>query len=205
MTLTKICGLRSPQMVQACLEAGADFVGFVFVTASPRFIDAKAAQPLIAQAKAAGVQTVGLWQAQGSLPLTEIIDSGIDILQAHGALDKDWGVPVWRALGVSGPQDLPQHAQPCARLLLDATPPAGSAIAGGNGAAFDWRILQEWDAPQPWVLAGGLTPANVAQAIAVSGAQAVDVSSGVERRRGEKDADLIRTFIRHAKAATARP
>ncbi len=205
MTLTKICGLRSPQTVQICIEAGADFVGFVFVKASPRFIDVEIARPMIAQVQAAGVRAVGLWQPQGSLPLEEIIGSGIDILQTHGALDKDWGLPVWRALGVSGRQDLPQQVQPCARLLLDAKPPAGSAIAGGNGSAFDWQILQKWAAPQPWVLAGGLTPANVARAIKVSGAQAVDVSSGVERRKGKKDADLIRAFIHHAKAATTRP
>lgn len=202
MIEVKVCGLKTAEMVQVALDAGADFIGFVFVPKSPRFIEIEAAEPLIKQVQSTGAQAVGLWQGAGSLALDEVLSSGIDILQAHGTDPGAVELPVWFASGVSCAGDLPRAAQPFDRLLFDAKPPKDAAYVGGHGAAFDWTILRDWYAPQPWMLAGGLNPSNVADAIAISGASAVDVSSGVERAKGEKDADLIRAFIRNAKAAS---
>ena len=192
-------------MVQAALDAGADYIGFVFVPKSPRFIEISAAKPLIAQVQATGAKAIGLWQGAGSLALEHVLSSGIDILQAHGADPGTVDKPVWFASGVSSASDLPAAALPYDRLLLDAKPPKDAAYVGGHGAAFDWTLLRDWQAPQPWMLAGGLHPGNVAEAIGVSGALGVDVSSGVERSRGEKDAGLIRAFIKNAKAARPTP
>lgn len=202
MTEVKICGLKSAHMVTAAIEAGADYIGFVFVERSPRFLSLEAAQPLIAQCRAAGVKTVGLWQETGSLPLELILESGIDILQAHGSDPGQIDLPVWYASGVSRAEDLPTDLLPYDRLLFDAKPPKGAAIEGGHGTSFDWQILRDYETKQPWMLAGGLNPDNVAEAIQISGATAVDVSSGVEHTKGEKDAGLIRDFIKAAKQAS---
>ena len=144
MVEVKICGLKSAAMVDATLAAGADYLGFVFVERSPRFVTIEAAQPLIARAREAGVPTVGLWQQAGSLPLEAVLNSGIDILQAHGSLAPDSSLPTWFAFGVSDAVDLPDQALPCARLLLDAKPPKDAAIEGGHGTTFDWTILRGW-------------------------------------------------------------
>jgi phosphoribosylanthranilate isomerase len=131
----------------------------------------------------------------------------LDVLQIYGALDNlaaikiRFGLPVWRATGVGNSADLPTSALGADGLLLEAKPPQGASRPGGNAATFDWTILRGWDAPAPWMLAGGLTPANVAAAIRETGAQAVDVSSGVEKSKGVKDAALIRAFIAAAKGA----
>jgi len=198
----KICGLKSADMVTAAIEAGADYVGFVFVRKSPRFVGLEEARPLIAQARARGVKTVGLWQQQGSLDLADIVSSGIHFLQAHGADPEPVDLPTWYALGVETVEDLPKASLPYARLLFDAKPPKGAAYEGGHGQSFDWDMLSAYEALQPWMLAGGLTPTNVAEAIVRSGASGVDVSSGVERAKGEKDASLIQAFIQNAKAAS---
>jgi phosphoribosylanthranilate isomerase len=131
------------------------------------------------------------------------------VLQLHGTetpgrvaeLKALTGAEVWKALGVREAADLAHAARFTAadRLLIDAKPPEGTAIAGGHGAAFDWTLLKGWTPPRPWLLAGGLTPENVAAAILETGAGAVDVSSGVERSRGLKDKDLVRAFLRAAK------
>ena len=203
MIEVKICGLKSRDMVQACIDAGADYIGLNFVLRSPRFICVEAAQPLIAQAHAAGLPVVGLWQGAGSLPLEAVLGSGIDILQAQGSDPGPVPLPVWFALGVCKREDLPTGPLPYARLLFDAKPPLEAAIEGGHGTPFDWTILSGYRPKQPWMLAGGLTRENVAQALALSGAGAVDVASGVESVRGHKDARLIRDFIREAKRASA--
>jgi len=191
-------------MVDVAIDAGADFIGFVFVPSSPRFIEIEAARGLIKQVQVAGRKAVGLWQGRlSSLDLESIIGVGVDIIQAHSphpGLENDPVVPAWYAFGIGSAADLPRVCQPYARLLLDAKPPKDAAYAGGHGAQFDWTLLKRWQAPQPWMLAGGLTPDNVAEAIAISGASGVDVSSGVERAKGEKDAELIRAFVKNAKA-----
>ena len=121
--------------------------------------------------------------------------------RAVGVLRSRFGVPVWHAIGVATRADLPGDAPGVDALLLDAKPPADAVLPGGNAHAFDWPLLQGWAAPAPWLLAGGLTPLNVADAIRLSGAAAVDVSSGVERERGVKDEALIRQFVQAAREA----
>ena len=205
MTLVKICGLKSADMVRTSIDAGADFLGFVFVRTSPRFIHLKAVEPLLAQCKEAGVPSVGLWQESESLPLNDILASGIDILQAHGTCPGFVTLPTWYALGISKASDLPREPLPYDCLLFDAKPPKNAVMEGGHGVCFDWTILSGYQAHQPWVLAGGLKPDTVAEAIRISGAKTVDVSSGVEIVKGEKDADLIRDFIQAAKQTKTKP
>ena len=135
----------------------------------------------------------------------------LDILQIYGSLDQlpairaRFGLPIWRAVGVSGSSDLPAEALGADLLLLEAKPPAGSNRPGGNAASFDWTVLRGWTAPAPWMLAGGLTPENVATAIRQTGAMSVDVSSGVESSKGVKDPARIRAFIAAAKGADREP
>lgn len=202
MTQVKICGVTSAIIVDACIESGADYVGFVFVERSPRFISIEDAVPLIEKVKHAGIKAVGLWQGDGSLPLSDVTQSGIDILQAHGTSVTNIGLPTWYAFGVDKRTDLPSDKMPYERLLLDAKPPRGSLNEGGHGISFDWSILRGWEAQNVWMLAGGLNPENVADAIELSGACAVDVSSGVERAKGQKDPKLIRAFIQNVKQAS---
>jgi phosphoribosylanthranilate isomerase len=129
----------------------------------------------------------------------------LDILQVYGragsagALKARFGLPVWRPVGVATRADLPASAGPADALLIEAKPPAEATRPGGNAVSFDWPMMRGWQAPAPWVLAGGLTPDNVADAIEMTGASAVDVSSGVERSKGVKDGTLIRAFIHAAK------
>lgn len=143
--------------------------------------------------------------------IDEITALGFAIIQLHGAETPDrvrevkrrTGGKVWKALGIAAQADLDDasaYQSIADRLLLDAKPPEGADIAGGHGTAFDWSLLRDWSSDTPWMLAGGLTPTNVASAIAATGARAVDVSSGVERARGLKSAQLIRDFIEAAKA-----
>jgi ribosomal protein S18 acetylase RimI-like enzyme len=118
-----------------------------------------------------------------------------------GGLHRRFGLPVWRPVGIASKDDLPAESRGADRLLLEAKPPAGATRPGGNAVCFDWSLLRGWQAPAPWILAGGLTAANVADAIRATGAVAVDVSSAVERMRGVKDPALIRAFIRNARGA----
>ena len=130
----------------------------------------------------------------------------LDILQVYAGperaavLASRFVRPVWRSVAVAATGDLPQSEPGVAAFLLEAKPPPDAALPGGSARALDWSLLQGWRAPTPWLLAGGLTPDNVAEARALSGAQAVDVASGVERHRGAKDADLIRQFIAAARS-----
>ena len=117
------------------------------------------------------------------------------------AMQARFAIPAWEAVGVSSAADLPLAASGVDGLLLDAKAPSGSVLPGGNARTFDWSVMQGWTAPIPWLLAGGLTPGNVRDAVRISGAPAVDVSSGVERSRGVKDPELIRAFIRNAKSS----
>jgi len=124
----------------------------------------------------------------------------LDILQLYGAVDAPalrarFGRTIWRAFGVETATDLPRDAGGADALVLEPKPPRNATRPGGNATSFDWSLLRGWASPAPWILAGGLTPDNVAQAIHATGATAVDVSSGVERMRGVKEPALIRTFI----------
>jgi phosphoribosylanthranilate isomerase len=203
----KICGLNGPEGFDTAVSAGADWVGFVFFPPSPRFITPAQAAALSARA-AGGPPRVGLFvdptedQIAAALAVVKL-----DILQLYTRLDRAaalrtrFGLPVWHAVGIAEKADLPDSATGVDRLLLEAKPPPEATRPGGNAASFDWSLTRDWAAPAPWLLAGGLTPDNVAEAIRVSAAPAVDVSSGVESARGKKDPALIRAFIAAARAA----
>ncbi len=205
----KICGLSDEDAIDAALEAGADYLGLVFYPPSPRAVTAERAAELTQFLE--DVAKVGLFVDPSDTLLDEVLTHlRLDILQFHGAESPDridqvrqeFAIPVMKALPISTPADLAAAADyydVADYLLFDARPPKGSSLPGGNAVAFDWTILSGFQCPLPWMLAGGLTPANVAQAIQITGASMVDVSSGVESAPGVKDADLIRAFITAAK------
>ncbi len=219
MANVKICGLTDSSMVRVAAEAGADWVGFVLYPKSPRNLlgegrDAlQQLEDLSRFAQELGVLSVAL-MVDPSEDLFERVlhDVGPNAIQLQGHetpdqvqrfwRDGDGICEIWKAVGVSDAEDLETLDQwRVDRLLIDAKPRTSADLPGGNGEAIDWVILAGFDAPVPWLLAGGLTPENVTTAIATSGAYAVDVSSGVERVRGVKDEDLIRAFIDAAKMA----
>ena len=207
MTLVKICGLKDPDLVRLCAAEGADWIGFVFVEASPRYVTPEAAETLLLGVGRA--VPVALMADADDILIDRVVATGIRVLQLHGQEPPErvaeirdrTGCEVWKAIGVETAADLAGAGAYTAadRLLMDAKPPKDADRTGGHGQAFDWSILKDWTAPKPWILAGGLTPENVAGAIAATGAPAVDVSSGVERLRGLKDKELVRAFLRAAK------
>lgn len=206
MVKVKICGLRDPETVAFAVAEGADWIGLVFAP-SPRQVTPDMAGPLLTAA--AGSLRVALLSDPCDRQVMEIAGLGFEILQLHGqespgraaAIRRMSGCQVWKAAGIRSRADLDRLATypEVDGFVLDAPPPAGSPIAGGHGQVFDWSLLQDNAPERPWLLAGGLTPANVGDAIEAAGAAAVDVSSGVERIRGLKDRELVRDFIRAAK------
>lgn len=209
MAQVKICGLREAAHVAAAVEAGARYLGFVFFPKSPRAILPAQAAALAADVPP-GVARVGLFVDPGDALLEATLAAApLDLIQLHGAesparvsqIKARFGLPVMKAVGIAGPEDLDalwDYALVADMLLVDAKPPKDAVLPGGNGLAFDWRLLVGRKWLKPWLLAGGLTPANVAEAIRLTGAPGVDVSSGVETAPGVKDAALIRDFIREA-------
>jgi phosphoribosylanthranilate isomerase len=207
MIRVKICGINDPVGFETAVEAGADWVGFVFFPASPRSVT-PAAAAMLSSRVVGGPPRVGLFVQPTLAAIAEVLDHlKLDILQVYGAAEAlpairaQFGLPVWRACGISAPGDLPDDSRGADGLVLEAKPPAGADRPGGNATIFDWSILKGWVAPSPWLLAGGLTPDNVAMAIGATGATGVDVSSGVERSRGVKDPALIRAFIGAARGS----
>jgi phosphoribosylanthranilate isomerase len=207
MTRVKICGINDPVGFDTAVEAGADWVGFVFFPRSPRFVTPVAAASLAGRF-AGGPPRVGLFVQPTQDVIAEVLDHlKLDILQIYGVVEElpaikaRFGLPVWRACGISTPADRPDDSGGADGLVLEAKPPAGSDRPGGNATTFEWSILNGWRAPVPWLLAGGLTPDNVVTAIRETGATAVDVSSGVERAKGVKDPELIRAFVNAARAS----
>ncbi len=212
MTSVKICGLRTPESLRAAVEAGARYVGFVFFARSPRNLSPEAARALAAEVPP-GVAKVALVVDADDATLDEIAARvPLDMLQLHGRESPErvaeirarYGLPVMKAIGIATEADLPAIAlyeSVADQLLIDAKPAPGADLPGGNGLAFDWRLLAGRKWHKPWMLAGGLSPENVARAIALTGAAQVDVSSGVERAPGVKDAALIRAFIAAAERA----
>lgn len=208
----KICGLRDPAHVAAAVEAGAAYVGFVFFPKSPRHLGIAEAGSL-AVAVPPGVAKVALTVNATDAELDAITGGvALDMLQLHGSEPPErvaevrarYGLPVMKAVGIAGEADLAAieaFGRVADQLLVDAKPPKGAALPGGNGLAFDWRLVARKYWPCPWMLAGGLTPDNVAEAIRLTGARQVDVSSGVERAPGVKDPGLIRAFIAAAAGA----
>ncbi len=203
----KICGINDPIALDTAIAAGADYVGFNFFPPSPRYVTPAQAASLSARAQG-GPLRVGLFVE----PTVEAIEAvlqivPLDVLQVYGgrealpALRARFGLPVWRPVGIAAAADLPGDAGGADALLLEAKPPPEATRPGGNAVSFDWNLLRGWTAPVPWILAGGLTVENVAEAISATGATVVDVSSGVESARGVKSPALIRAFIANARSA----
>jgi phosphoribosylanthranilate isomerase len=213
--LVKICGLSTPETLDAALKAGADWVGFVHYPKSPRHVDLDLGRDLSAQARGRARRVVLLVDADDEAIAEAVEALDPDLLQLHGhetperiaAIRKAFGRPVVKALGIAEAADLAgldayEHAAD--HLLLDAKPPRNAnALPGGNGLSFDWRLLVGLDPSLSFMLSGGLNPDNVAEAIRLTGSRAVDVSSGVETRPGLKDPAKIEAFVRAARAAFA--
>lgn len=209
MAQVKICGMTRPGDLAAAVSAGARYAGFVFFPKSPRHLTVAAAGALAATAPP-GIALVGLFVNPNDAALDEVLARvPLDILQLHGTesparvaeIKARTGLPVMKAVGISTPADLEplwDYGLVADLLLIDAKPAPDAALPGGNGLAFDWRLLVGRRILKPWMLAGGLTPENVAEAVRLTGAPMVDVSSGVESAPGVKDADRIRAFVQAA-------
>jgi phosphoribosylanthranilate isomerase len=213
MSLTvKICGLSTPDTLDAALQAGADMVGFVFFPPSPRHISLQTARELGRHAQGRAIK-VALTVDADDTTLANIMETlRPDILQLHGNesvarlrdIKQAFGVPLMKVLAVETPADLAPVAGFAAvadRILFDARAPKGATRPGGLGAVFDWHVLENLDLKLPFMVSGGLTADNVAEATRITRAGGVDVSSGVERAPGIKDSELIRAFIRAARAS----
>lgn len=209
-TLVKICGLSSPETLRATIAAGADMAGFVFFERSPRHIDLETARTLGLMAQDR-VSKVALTVDASDAELDEIVDAlAPDMLQLHGkespervaAVKARFGLPVIKAIGVATPEDVARAGafrDVADVLLFDAKPAPDAAVPGGAGVSFDWNLLRNIGAAN-WMLSGGLDAENVAGALRVTKAPAVDVSSGVERERGVKDPARIADFIKAVRA-----
>jgi phosphoribosylanthranilate isomerase len=204
----KICGINSEPALDAAIEGGAHYVGFIFFPPSPRFVFPSVAAELANRVpSAAGVTRVGVFVD----PTIESLDDllmhvPLDMIQLHGhespeeveAIRYTFRLPVMKAIGIRAAADFDQVEEYKAvadRLLFDAKPPEGATLPGGNARAFDWSLMAGRSFPLPWTLSGGLDAANVAEAVRASGAAAVDVSSGVESEPGRKDPALIKAFL----------
>ena len=209
----KICGLSTPETLAAALDAGADLVGFVHFPKSPRHVTLETGRALSNRARGRAIRTALLVNPDDALLAAVVEALDPDLIQLHGsetpervgAIRARFGRPVMKAVGIAEPSDLTAvaaYAPVADRLLLDAKPPkTADALPGGNGLAFDWRLLAGLDPATPFMLSGGLNPENVAEAVGLTGARAVDVSSGVETRPGEKDLARIEAFVKAARAA----
>jgi phosphoribosylanthranilate isomerase len=205
----KICGITTPGALEAAIAARASHVGFNFYPPSPRFAATAIAAELSTRATG-DVQRVGVFVDPDDATLAEVLAAApLDALQLHGAESPEragqvaarFGLPVWKVLAIACRDDLSRataYAGAADLLLLDAKTPKGT-LPGGMGLSFDWHLLDGWRAPLPWGLAGGLNPANVAQAAAITRAPLVDVSSGVESAPGIKDEALIAAFCAAAR------
>jgi phosphoribosylanthranilate isomerase len=209
--LVKICGLSTRETLDAALMAGADMVGFVFFPPSPRHLGLEAARELGVAAKGRALK-VALTVDADDATIENIIEMlRPDLLQLHGHestarirdLKSRFGLPVMKAIPVATAADLAPlsgYAAVCDRLLFDARAPKGATRPGGLGATFDWHVLEKLDLEPPFMVSGGLSADNVAEAVRITRADGVDVSSGVERAPGVKDCDMIRDFVRAARA-----
>jgi len=209
--IVKICGLSTRETLDVALQAGADMVGFVFFPASPRHIGLNAARDLGRQARGRALK-VALTVDADDATLANVVEAlQPDVLQLHGRetvarlrdIKQAFGLQVMKAIAVETPTDLaslPGYAAVADRILFDARAPAEATRPGGLGAVFDWHVLENLDLKLPFMVSGGLHVGNVAEAVRVSRAGGVDVSSGVERSPGVKDPEMIRGFIRAARA-----
>ncbi|MBU6505969.1 MAG: phosphoribosylanthranilate isomerase [Alphaproteobacteria bacterium] len=203
---SKICGLSTPDTVAAAVAGGARFVGFVFFPPSPRNLSPAQAGPLI-RGVPAGVTRVGVFVDPDDDLLKRVLAAApLDLVQLHGdetpervaQIKQRFGKKTMKAIKVAGESDLdaaPRYYGVADWLMFDARPPKAATRPGGNALAFDWELLRARQWPLPWMLSGGLTPANVAEAVRIARATAVDVSSGVESAPGVKDPAKIRAFL----------
>jgi phosphoribosylanthranilate isomerase len=203
---TKICGLSTSASVDAAVRAGADMLGFNFFPRSPRFVKNDVAHELANQVSGNVIRT-GLVVDFTNAEIAEILARvPLDLIQLHGSETPEraaeirsiFKLPVMKVLAVSEAADLARtadYSDVVDRFLFDAKPPKGADRPGGNAVTFDWTLLQGLQIDKPWLLAGGLTPENVAEAVKISGTRGVDVSSGIESAPGVKDDGLIRSFI----------
>jgi len=208
----KICGLSTPETVDAAVEAGAGFVGFVTFPRSPRHIESLDILKSLGARVPRSVTRVGLFVDADDAVLGDAVAAArLDALQLHGEetparaaqLRARFGLPVWKALPIASAADVERAAiwaGAVDRVLFDAKTPKGT-LPGGMGVAFDWSLLAGWKNRAPWGLAGGLTPANVVDAARQTGAPLVDTSSGVETEPGVKDVGLVAAFCRAARSA----
>ena len=209
--IVKICGLSTRETLDVALQAGADMVGFVFFPPSPRHISLNTARDLGSQTKGRALK-VALTVDADDATLANIVEAlQPDILQLHGKetvarlrdIKQTFGLQVMKAMAVETPADLvtlPGYAAVADRILFDARAPKEATRPGGLGAVFDWRLLENLDLGVPFMVSGGLNAENVAEAVRLTRAGGVDVSSGVERASGVKDPEMIRAFIRAARA-----
>lgn len=210
--LIKICGLTTPETLEAAIEAGADLVGFVRYEKSPRHIDLAKGTRLSAKVKGRAKRVVLTVNATDE-ELDEVMRAfSPDILQLHGAespqrvrdIAKRYNLPILKAIGIENAADIEvieRYRDATDYLLLDAKPVPGAVLPGGNGLTFDWKLVSNLDPSIRFMLSGGLTPDNVAEAIAETHVKAVDVSSGVESAPGVKDVGKIKAFIAAARQA----
>ena len=208
----KICGIKDEAALYAAVEGRADLVGFVFYPPSPRYLTPGAAAPLAEYVRGMAATVALVVDADDAL-IDEIAAAvNPDMFQLHGSETPDrvrevrsrTGKPVMKAIKVASTADSEAalgYRDAADLILFDTKPAAGSVLPGGNGVPFDWRLLEAVKHQVPFALSGGLTPENVAEAIRLTGARIVDVSSGVERRPGEKSPELIHRFLQAAKAA----
>jgi phosphoribosylanthranilate isomerase len=212
--LVKICGLSTPEALDVALEAGADMVGFVFFPPSPRNISFETARAL-GQRVGGRAQKVALTVDADDAALDAVVQAlKPDMLQLHGkelpariwALKKHFGLPVIKSIALETKADLSAvetYATLADRLLFDARPPRGATRPGGLGKSFEWHLLEHIEPGVPFMLSGGLNADNVGEALRITRAPGVDVSSGVEHAPGKKDLDKIRAFVRAAREAAA--
>ncbi|MDE0114695.1 MAG: phosphoribosylanthranilate isomerase [Albidovulum sp.] len=205
-TNVKICGLSQQAHVNAAVGAGAAYVGFVFFPKSPRNVTVESAKSL-AESVPPGIQRVALFVNPADEEIRRVLDEvPIDMIQLHGAespervsrVESRFGLPAMKAVGVKRECDLRRlddYSAVASQLLVDAKPSEDSKLPGGNGLAFDWRLIAGRNWRIPWMLAGGLDDSNVATAIRLTGARQVDVSSGVESSPGRKSPDKILAFV----------
>src|SRR6202047_3316673 len=209
--IVKICGLSTRETLDVALDAGADMVGFVFFPPSPRHLSLETARDLGHRVERRASK-VALTVDADDATLANIVEAlQPDVLQLHGKetvarlrdIKQTFGLPVMKAIAVEGAADLaplPGFAAVADRILFDARAPKGATRPGGLGAVFDWHVLENLDLKLPFMVSGGLNAENVAEAVRITRAGGVDVSSGVERAPGIKDPEMIRAFIRTARA-----
>jgi len=205
VTRVKICGINGEAAIDVAAALNVDLVGFVFFPGSPRHVTPRQAAGLSARHKG-GPLRVGLFVEPTNRQIQSVLDvMPLDRLQIYASAERcreirdRFGIGVARAIGVEKAEDLPADAGGLDCMLVEAKPPEGATRPGGNGTSIDWTITKNWQAPLPWLLAGGLTADNVATAITQSNAPGVDVSSGVESLPGVKSPALIRRFVANAR------